>query len=153
MCVFLDLHDFPPESRSPQTVHEGMGTFLACQPPAHYPGMHIHFIISINKTFHLSHHLIWSVYLFHQMCYILHPFASTKLCPTAGSSMSSPTSSSQRRADGLFLRWRVTYTLLMLEPMTRPTISASPPSIWTSAPRASSAKLSSSLFTLMVSSN
>lgn len=34
----LDLHDFPSESRSPQTVYEGVGTFLACQPPPHYPG-------------------------------------------------------------------------------------------------------------------
>lgn len=40
LCLLsvLDLHDFPSESRSPQTVYEGVGTFLACQPPAHYPG-------------------------------------------------------------------------------------------------------------------
>lgn len=34
-----DLHDFPPDSRSPLTAYEGVGTFLACQPPPHYPGM------------------------------------------------------------------------------------------------------------------
>lgn len=38
LLSLIDLHDFPSESRSPQTVYEGVGTFLACQPPAHYPG-------------------------------------------------------------------------------------------------------------------
>ncbi|XP_061893597.1 contactin-2 isoform X1 [Entelurus aequoreus] len=33
------LHDFPPDSRSPQTAYEGQGTFLACQPPPHYPAL------------------------------------------------------------------------------------------------------------------
>lgn len=33
-----DLHDFPPDGRSPQTINEGQGMFLACQPPPHYPG-------------------------------------------------------------------------------------------------------------------
>lgn len=33
-----DLHDFSPDSRNPQTAYEGVGTFLACQPPPHYPG-------------------------------------------------------------------------------------------------------------------
>uniref|UniRef100_A0A3Q4N4V7 Contactin 2 n=1 Tax=Neolamprologus brichardi TaxID=32507 RepID=A0A3Q4N4V7_NEOBR len=34
-----DLHDFPPDGRSPQTINEGQGTFLACQPPPHYPAL------------------------------------------------------------------------------------------------------------------
>ncbi|TNN88234.1 Contactin-2 [Liparis tanakae] len=34
------LHDFPPDSRRPQTAYEGIGAFLACQPPIHYPGNH-----------------------------------------------------------------------------------------------------------------
>lgn len=41
ICLHLlvpDLHDFPPDGRSPQTITEGQGTFLACQPPPHYPG-------------------------------------------------------------------------------------------------------------------
>ncbi|KAM4741647.1 contactin-2 [Anableps anableps] len=33
------LHDFPPGSRTSQTVYEGAGTFLACQPPPHYPAL------------------------------------------------------------------------------------------------------------------
>uniref|UniRef100_A0A3Q4N4V3 Contactin-2 n=1 Tax=Neolamprologus brichardi TaxID=32507 RepID=A0A3Q4N4V3_NEOBR len=33
------LHDFPPDGRSPQTINEGQGTFLACQPPPHYPAL------------------------------------------------------------------------------------------------------------------
>ncbi|XP_056460222.1 contactin-2 [Gadus chalcogrammus] len=33
------LHDFPPDVRSPQTAYEGVGTFLACQPPTHYPAL------------------------------------------------------------------------------------------------------------------
>lgn len=47
---FLDLRDFPPESRSPQTVHEGTGTFLACQPPAHYPGVPANYHNTQSKT-------------------------------------------------------------------------------------------------------
>lgn len=39
--VPADLNDFPPDSRSPQTAYEGIGTFLACQPPPHYPGIHL----------------------------------------------------------------------------------------------------------------
>ncbi|KAG7275890.1 LOW QUALITY PROTEIN: hypothetical protein CRUP_009579, partial [Coryphaenoides rupestris] len=33
------LHDFPPDARSPQMAYEGVGTFLACQPPTHYPAL------------------------------------------------------------------------------------------------------------------
>uniref|UniRef100_A0A673FRF3 Contactin-2-like n=1 Tax=Sinocyclocheilus rhinocerous TaxID=307959 RepID=A0A673FRF3_9TELE len=45
------LHDFPPESRSPQTVHEGTGTFLACQPPAHYPALSYRWFINDFPNF------------------------------------------------------------------------------------------------------
>uniref|UniRef100_A0A8C2CPN7 Contactin 2 n=1 Tax=Cyprinus carpio TaxID=7962 RepID=A0A8C2CPN7_CYPCA len=45
------LHDFPPESRSPQTVHEGTGTFLACQPPAHYPALSYRWFINEFPNF------------------------------------------------------------------------------------------------------
>uniref|UniRef100_A0A8C2BK62 Contactin 2 n=1 Tax=Cyprinus carpio TaxID=7962 RepID=A0A8C2BK62_CYPCA len=45
------LHDFPPESRSPQTVHEGAGTFLACQPPAHYPALSYRWFINEFPNF------------------------------------------------------------------------------------------------------
>ncbi|XP_048878465.1 contactin-2 [Brienomyrus brachyistius] len=31
------LHDFPPDERSSQTVYEGAGAALTCQPPSHYP--------------------------------------------------------------------------------------------------------------------
>ncbi|XP_056128734.1 contactin-2 [Lampris incognitus] len=34
------LHDFPSDNRSPQTAYEGVGTFLACQPPPHYPALY-----------------------------------------------------------------------------------------------------------------
>lgn len=63
VCL-LDLHDFPPESRSPQTVHEGAGTFLACQPPAHYPGMIAHYQL-------VKYFTLYSVYLLPQRL-ILH---------------------------------------------------------------------------------
>uniref|UniRef100_A0A3Q2DBY3 Contactin 2 n=1 Tax=Cyprinodon variegatus TaxID=28743 RepID=A0A3Q2DBY3_CYPVA len=33
------LHDFPPNSRTSQTVYEGAGTVHACQPPPHYPAL------------------------------------------------------------------------------------------------------------------
>ncbi|KAK5601005.1 Contactin-2 [Crenichthys baileyi] len=33
------LHDFPPNSRTSQTVYEGAGTFQTCQPPPHYPAL------------------------------------------------------------------------------------------------------------------
>uniref|UniRef100_A0A3B3SAU9 Ig-like domain-containing protein n=1 Tax=Paramormyrops kingsleyae TaxID=1676925 RepID=A0A3B3SAU9_9TELE len=37
-CLFFsDLHDFPPDERSPQTVYEGAGATLTCHPPSHYP--------------------------------------------------------------------------------------------------------------------
>ncbi|XP_050978992.1 contactin-2 [Labeo rohita] len=45
------LHDFPPESRSPQTVNEGTGTFLACQPPAHYPALSYRWFINEFPNF------------------------------------------------------------------------------------------------------
>lgn len=39
-CLFFsDLHDFPPDERSPQTVYEGAGATLTCHPPSHYPSM------------------------------------------------------------------------------------------------------------------
>lgn len=38
-AVSADLNDFPTDSRSPQTAYEGAGTFLACRPPPHYPGI------------------------------------------------------------------------------------------------------------------
>ncbi|KAF4093717.1 hypothetical protein AMELA_G00005100 [Ameiurus melas] len=45
------LHDFPSESRSPQTVYEGVGTFLACQPPAHYPALSYRWILNDFPSF------------------------------------------------------------------------------------------------------
>ncbi|XP_051958058.1 contactin-2-like [Xyrauchen texanus] len=45
------LRDFPPEGRSPQTVHEGSGTFLACQPPAHYPALSYRWFINEFPNF------------------------------------------------------------------------------------------------------
>ncbi|XP_041837223.1 contactin-2 [Melanotaenia boesemani] len=45
------LHDFPPESRSPQTAYEGAGTFLACQPPPHYPALSYRWLINEFPTF------------------------------------------------------------------------------------------------------
>uniref|UniRef100_A0AAY4CNZ4 Contactin 2 n=1 Tax=Denticeps clupeoides TaxID=299321 RepID=A0AAY4CNZ4_9TELE len=45
------LHDFPPESRSPQTAYEGAGTFLACQPPAHYPALSYRWFVNEFPSF------------------------------------------------------------------------------------------------------
>ncbi|XP_030634184.1 contactin-2 [Chanos chanos] len=45
------LHDFPPEGRSPQTAYEGAGTFLACQPPAHYPALSYRWFINEFPNF------------------------------------------------------------------------------------------------------
>ncbi|KAM6980111.1 contactin-2 [Aplochiton taeniatus] len=45
------LHDFPPESRSPQTANEGVGTFLACQPPAHYPALSYRWFLNEFPSF------------------------------------------------------------------------------------------------------
>ncbi|KAM9444366.1 contactin-2 [Clarias gariepinus] len=45
------LHDFPSESRSPQTVYEGVGTFLACQPPAHYPALSYRWLLNDFPNF------------------------------------------------------------------------------------------------------
>uniref|UniRef100_A0A3Q3A7R9 Ig-like domain-containing protein n=1 Tax=Kryptolebias marmoratus TaxID=37003 RepID=A0A3Q3A7R9_KRYMA len=43
--------DFSPETRSPQTVNEGAGTFLACQPPPHYPALFYRWIINEFPNF------------------------------------------------------------------------------------------------------
>ncbi|XP_039971428.1 contactin-2 [Xiphias gladius] len=45
------LHDFPPDSRSPQTAYEGKGTFLACQPPPHYPALSYRWLINEFPNF------------------------------------------------------------------------------------------------------
>ncbi|XP_034081705.1 contactin-2 [Gymnodraco acuticeps] len=45
------LHDFPPDSRSPQTAYEGVGTFLACQPPTHYPALSYRWLINEFPNF------------------------------------------------------------------------------------------------------
>uniref|UniRef100_A0A8C9ZH30 Contactin 2 n=1 Tax=Sander lucioperca TaxID=283035 RepID=A0A8C9ZH30_SANLU len=45
------LHDFPPDSRSPQTAYEGVGTFLACQPPIHYPALSYRWLINEFPNF------------------------------------------------------------------------------------------------------
>uniref|UniRef100_G3PC47 Contactin-2 n=1 Tax=Gasterosteus aculeatus aculeatus TaxID=481459 RepID=G3PC47_GASAC len=45
------LHDFPPDSRSPQTAYEGVGAFLACQPPTHYPALSYRWLINDFPNF------------------------------------------------------------------------------------------------------
>ncbi|KAM8867926.1 LOW QUALITY PROTEIN: contactin-2 [Synchiropus picturatus] len=45
------LDDFPPDSRSPQTAYQGLGTFLACQPPPHYPALTYRWIINEFPNF------------------------------------------------------------------------------------------------------
>uniref|UniRef100_A0A4W6E8Y2 Contactin 2 n=1 Tax=Lates calcarifer TaxID=8187 RepID=A0A4W6E8Y2_LATCA len=45
------LHDFPPDNRSPQTAYEGVGTFLACQPPPHYPALSYRWFINEFPNF------------------------------------------------------------------------------------------------------
>ncbi|XP_008291579.1 contactin-2 [Stegastes partitus] len=45
------LHDFPPDTRSPQTAYEGVGTFLACQPPPHYPALSYRWLINEFPNF------------------------------------------------------------------------------------------------------
>lgn len=45
------LHDFPPDSRSPQTGYEGVGMFLACQPPPHYPALSYRWFINEFPNF------------------------------------------------------------------------------------------------------
>uniref|UniRef100_A0A8C8A199 Contactin 2 n=1 Tax=Oryzias sinensis TaxID=183150 RepID=A0A8C8A199_9TELE len=45
------LHDFSPDSRSPQTAYEGVGTFLACQPPPHYPALSYRWLINEFPNF------------------------------------------------------------------------------------------------------
>ncbi|XP_070815011.1 contactin-2 [Chaetodon trifascialis] len=45
------LNDFPPDSRSPQTAYEGIGTFLACQPPPHYPALSYRWLINEFPNF------------------------------------------------------------------------------------------------------
>ncbi|KAM9364890.1 contactin-2 [Pholidichthys leucotaenia] len=45
------LRDFPPDSRSPQTAYEGLGMFLACQPPPHYPALSYRWLINEFPNF------------------------------------------------------------------------------------------------------
>ncbi|KAL0978113.1 hypothetical protein UPYG_G00166050 [Umbra pygmaea] len=45
------LHDFPGEGRSPRAVLEGAGTFLACQPPAHYPALSYRWFLNEFPSF------------------------------------------------------------------------------------------------------
>uniref|UniRef100_A0A7N8XWK6 Contactin 2 n=1 Tax=Mastacembelus armatus TaxID=205130 RepID=A0A7N8XWK6_9TELE len=45
------LRDFSPDSRSPQTAYEGMGAFLACQPPPHYPALSYRWLINDFPNF------------------------------------------------------------------------------------------------------
>ncbi|XP_023268601.1 contactin-2-like, partial [Seriola lalandi dorsalis] len=45
------LHDFPSDSRSPQTAYEGLGTFLACQPPPHYPALSYRWLLNEFPNF------------------------------------------------------------------------------------------------------
>ncbi|XP_061687345.1 contactin-2 isoform X2 [Syngnathoides biaculeatus] len=45
------LHDFPPDSRNPQTAYEGIGTFLACQPPPHYPALSYRWLLNEFPNF------------------------------------------------------------------------------------------------------
>uniref|UniRef100_A0A3Q3W7P1 Uncharacterized protein n=1 Tax=Mola mola TaxID=94237 RepID=A0A3Q3W7P1_MOLML len=45
------LNDFPSDSRSPQTAYEGLGTFLACQPPPHYPALSYRWFINEFPNF------------------------------------------------------------------------------------------------------
>ncbi|KAK7880272.1 hypothetical protein WMY93_030639 [Mugilogobius chulae] len=45
------LHDFSPDSRNPQTVKEGVGIFLACQPPPHYPALSYRWFINEFPNF------------------------------------------------------------------------------------------------------
>ncbi|KAM9759171.1 contactin-2 isoform 1-T4 [Menidia menidia] len=45
------LYDFSPDSRSPQTAYEGAGSFLACQPPPHYPALSYRWILNEFPNF------------------------------------------------------------------------------------------------------
>ncbi|XP_018614227.1 contactin-2 [Scleropages formosus] len=45
------LHDFPPDDRSPQTVYEGAGATLICQPPAHYPALSYRWFLNEFPSF------------------------------------------------------------------------------------------------------
>ncbi|KAM6927298.1 contactin-2 [Xenentodon cancila] len=45
------LHDFSPDSRSPKTAYDGVGTFLACQPPPHYPALSYRWLINDFPNF------------------------------------------------------------------------------------------------------
>uniref|UniRef100_A0A8C5EC44 Contactin 2 n=1 Tax=Gouania willdenowi TaxID=441366 RepID=A0A8C5EC44_GOUWI len=45
------LHDFSPDTRTPQTVYEGLGTFLTCQPPLHYPALSYRWLINEFPNF------------------------------------------------------------------------------------------------------
>ncbi|KAG7472629.1 hypothetical protein MATL_G00110820 [Megalops atlanticus] len=45
------VHPFPPDPRSSQTVYEGAGITLTCQPPAHYPVLSYRWFINEFPTF------------------------------------------------------------------------------------------------------
>ncbi|KAG9352784.1 hypothetical protein JZ751_017360, partial [Albula glossodonta] len=45
------LHEFSPDERSPQTVYEGAGATLTCQPPSHYPALSYHWFVNKFPTF------------------------------------------------------------------------------------------------------
>ncbi|XP_066559318.1 contactin-2 isoform X2 [Amia ocellicauda] len=45
------LREFPPDERSPQTVYEGAGTVIPCQPPPHYPALSYRWFVNEFPTF------------------------------------------------------------------------------------------------------
>lgn len=45
------LHDFAPDSRKPYTAYEGVGMFMACQPPPHYPALSYRWFINDFPNF------------------------------------------------------------------------------------------------------
>ncbi|KAG7477733.1 hypothetical protein MATL_G00072750 [Megalops atlanticus] len=55
------LHDFPPDDRSPQTVYEGAGATLHCQPPSHYPALSYRWFINEFPNFVQSDEGRWFV--------------------------------------------------------------------------------------------
>lgn len=55
------LHDFPPESRTPQVAQEGGGAFLTCQPPTHYPALSYRWFLNDFPNFIPSEGPRWFV--------------------------------------------------------------------------------------------
>uniref|UniRef100_A0AAV2M8Y2 Contactin-2 n=1 Tax=Knipowitschia caucasica TaxID=637954 RepID=A0AAV2M8Y2_KNICA len=55
------LHDFSPDIRSPQTAYEGVGTFMPCQPPPHYPALSYRWFINDFPNFIKKDNQRWFV--------------------------------------------------------------------------------------------